>query len=1291
MKRFNTILLLGGLFGLVQSAPYYGTKIGRFKTFYHEVVGDVYAVDDKTLFIKDFTYDGAGPDAFFWAGNTNKPDTTGTIIPDEKGQTKPLSAYKNKDLVLRLPEGKTIADFKWLSVWCRKFRANFGEISIPKTLEIPQPVEIGELSRLQHDVSSGLITMMDAQTFLVRDFTYDGQGPAAFWWVSRGPNQNARGVHLLDENGSEAKLRKYAGETVIIQLPPDKSYLDFDFFGVWCEEFKADFGNVPIPHDLKVPPSPRMLGLQVDTRNKLNCEVLHDEIGFELRWIMDGDQIILQMVGKVEPGEYLAFGLGKDDQKSDMINADSIVVWMDNNGRGHAVDYFLGTKEQCVGGRGSCPDVKTGGKESLSMISSSLVNGFTTITVRRPQAAQDETYDQHIYSDGPQAMMWAVGPINNRNEVSYHRLRTNGNIFIDFARPPKWNCPPPDTVEHSRQQPKPTKPPRTTPKPTTTTTPPPPPPPPPRTQHRRPEVTRNQQGRIPNQRLPKPQNQARPQVPRQQQLQPQPLPPTPRQPQRGFRNPPNPRGTVLTTPVPVYYQPDSQRTAASNPQGGWQIPAIVCPADRTFRFQIGPAGGKKGYQGITGKVGWGVAWYVNGYIVPELTVQRGRVYTFIVEGGRDDDQSAKHHPLYITSDPEGGYEFKDHNQRSKETIFAGIGRDRRGNNYPTAAGRLCEFKVPLSDPNPPEAYNTFEEFQQTLELKCEDGAPANLRWRPTKNTPDQVYYQCYTHRLLGWKIRVVDNCDEYEAQGSIVEFRNVTAPHAQSLNPSMDKKAFRKPNRQGVPNLFNGKKKPPPIFGQRKPKPTTITKPAINHRRPNPVKTTPPAGVVLDDGVLVAPTGHSNQARVIGTEEKQIIYPGSPGGLSQQGDFFLIPVQQHFNLGPKGLPPIPSVSGTPPLSARPHDNSRSIFPPNFSSLGGNKRVYYHGGFIPVIYNNGTFHQNRMPDPTTPPPGFRRPFPFNLNESIPFQGTFKPGTPDFSGFTLPKHHVYQPRPEHQVLPIPITPQLVVRPSSIPFSDDSVTDNLSYPGKIPLAIPGSGIVLERVIPDPVTTTTTTTTTTESPIQPEPRPVAQPPHDNDEDEDRDFYPQSVNVEGTVESDQTGEDEPQQSQYVPWAMPNQGAWNRDIEEQTTQEESQDSVKETLEESTEQSVPIRSQTSTSVLSRETYLINPFTPSKEETNKTDYSILSHVMSLIAGQAQPPPPPKELARETREAKDHQEGHQGTDHDHSHHNHSHHSQPSKNQTTEGSDANQGASSYVSLLTMTALVATVLLASN
>lgn len=64
-----------------------------------------------------------------------------------------------------------------------------------------------------------------------------------------------------------------------------------------------------------------------------------------------------------------------------------------------------------------------------------------------------------------------------------------------------------------------------------------------------------------------------------------------------------------------------------------------------------------------GHVGWGIAWYINGLLIPEITVVRGKTYTFVVEGGNDQEAPARNHPLYITDDPVGGYVAKTPEER----------------------------------------------------------------------------------------------------------------------------------------------------------------------------------------------------------------------------------------------------------------------------------------------------------------------------------------------------------------------------------------------------------------------------------------------------------------------------------------------------------------------------------------------------------------------------------------------------------------------------------------------------
>ena len=49
----------------------------------------------------------------------------------------------------------------------------------------------------------------------------------------------------------------------------------------------------------------------------------------------------------------------------------------------------------------------------------------------------------------------------------------------------------------------------------------------------------------------------------------------------------------------------------------------------------------------------------------QVTVVRGKTYTFVIEGGEDEGSPAAYHPLYITDDSEGGYQFKTEEQRRK--------------------------------------------------------------------------------------------------------------------------------------------------------------------------------------------------------------------------------------------------------------------------------------------------------------------------------------------------------------------------------------------------------------------------------------------------------------------------------------------------------------------------------------------------------------------------------------------------------------------------------------------------
>ena len=67
----------------------------------------------------------------------------------------------------------------------------------------------------------------------------------------------------------------------------------------------------------------------------------------------------------------------------------------------------------------------------------------------------------------------------------------------------------------------------------------------------------------------------------------------------------------------------------------------------------------------TGNAGWGIAWFIDGTLIPELVVQRNQTYTFVIFGGDDDspEEAANYHPFYITDSPSGGRLLNDANER----------------------------------------------------------------------------------------------------------------------------------------------------------------------------------------------------------------------------------------------------------------------------------------------------------------------------------------------------------------------------------------------------------------------------------------------------------------------------------------------------------------------------------------------------------------------------------------------------------------------------------------------------
>ncbi|GIY08079.1 hypothetical protein CDAR_90811 [Caerostris darwini] len=277
---------------------YYGKPIADFKTNAHDVKGTVFAASENTFFILNFSYDGEGPDAYFWAGTTEKPSPEGFIVPDEFGTKQVLGKYDNQNIAITLPDGKKISDIKWLGVWCRKFAVNFGFIMIPEDFEPPKEADLGPLSSLAHGVRSGSVMVKDIKTIAIENLYYDGAGPDAFFLVGTGSSPHSDATKVPDENGSLEKLRGYQGKDIELKLPGDLTIFDIEWLSMYCIAFQQNFGDVKIPKFLNVPADLTALKSEVTKEMKFdNCEELFPGI-LHVSWKILGHDLILQIAGR---------------------------------------------------------------------------------------------------------------------------------------------------------------------------------------------------------------------------------------------------------------------------------------------------------------------------------------------------------------------------------------------------------------------------------------------------------------------------------------------------------------------------------------------------------------------------------------------------------------------------------------------------------------------------------------------------------------------------------------------------------------------------------------------------------------------------------------------------------------------------------------------------------------------------------------------------------------------------------------------------------------------------------
>ena len=79
---------------------------------------------------------GLGPDAFFYVGkmgtSVSSANSIGILIPYPASQAeKALETHNSSKIKLMLTGDLKTNQIGWLSVWCRKYKINFGHVNFP--------------------------------------------------------------------------------------------------------------------------------------------------------------------------------------------------------------------------------------------------------------------------------------------------------------------------------------------------------------------------------------------------------------------------------------------------------------------------------------------------------------------------------------------------------------------------------------------------------------------------------------------------------------------------------------------------------------------------------------------------------------------------------------------------------------------------------------------------------------------------------------------------------------------------------------------------------------------------------------------------------------------------------------------------------------------------------------------------------------------------------------------------------------------------------------------------------
>lgn len=100
-------------------------QVATFSTFAHQVAGTAVIVDDCTIRVDDFVFDGQGIDVRFYSGLGG--DYLNGFSMSEADIRRPEGYDGSEVVYAQLPEGRTLDELDGISVWCVPVSASFGD------------------------------------------------------------------------------------------------------------------------------------------------------------------------------------------------------------------------------------------------------------------------------------------------------------------------------------------------------------------------------------------------------------------------------------------------------------------------------------------------------------------------------------------------------------------------------------------------------------------------------------------------------------------------------------------------------------------------------------------------------------------------------------------------------------------------------------------------------------------------------------------------------------------------------------------------------------------------------------------------------------------------------------------------------------------------------------------------------------------------------------------------------------------------------------------------------------